>query len=82
MIDLVATLGRGPSSAKRSRLDVAVDGATAPVSGRVERIPVHVERGLNELSLRAIETPAPANPPPATPEQFVAVLGLHAENAR
>jgi hypothetical protein len=67
MIDLVATLGRGPSSAKRSRLDVAVDGATAPVSGRVERIPVHVERGLNELSLRAIETPAPANPPPGDP---------------
>jgi hypothetical protein len=80
-IVLVATLGRGPSSAKDSRLNVVVDGSAVPVSGRLERIPVQVERGLNELSLSAVETPAPANPPPATPEQVVAVLGLHAENA-
>jgi hypothetical protein len=78
---LVAVLGRGPSSGKRSRLDVAVDGTRAPVSGHVERIPVDVERGLNELSMRAVETPAPTGPPPATAEQVVAVLGLHAENA-
>ena len=74
-------LGRGPSSGKRSRLDVAVDGATAPVSGQVERIPVHVVRGLNEFSLRAVETPAPARPLPVTPEQTVLVAGLRAENA-
>src|SRR5262245_19519399 len=77
---LVAVLGRGPSSAKRSQLDVAVDGTRASVSGHVERMPVHVERGLNELSMRAVETPAPTGPPPATPEQVVAVFGLHAEN--
>ena len=33
-IDLVATLGRGASSAEGSRLTVVVDGTTAPVSGR------------------------------------------------
>jgi hypothetical protein len=80
-IVLVATLGRGPSSAKRSRLTVVVDGTSTPVSGRLERIPVHVERGLNEVSLRAVETPPPASPPATTPEQVVSVLGLHAENA-
>ena len=80
-VDLVAMLSRGPSSGKRSRLDVAVDGATAPVSGQVERIPVHVVRGLNEFSLRAVETPAPARPLPVTPEQTVLVAGLRAENA-
>jgi hypothetical protein len=81
-IDLVAAFGLGPSAAEGSRLTVVVDGTAAPVTGRIERIPVHVERGLNVLSMRAVETPARANPPSATPEQFVSVLGLHAENAR
>jgi hypothetical protein len=80
-IDLVAMLGRGPSAGRRSRLGVAVDGTTTPVSGRVERIPVHVERGLNKFSLRAVEIPPPTSPVPETPEQVVAVLGLRAEDA-
>ena len=81
-IDLVAAFGLGPSAVEGSRLTVVVDGTAAPVTGQIERIPVHVERGLNVLSMRAVETPARASPPSATPEQFVSVLGLHAENAR
>jgi hypothetical protein len=79
---LVGGLRRGPSAGAGSRLVLLAtpeggEPTVRPVEDRLEQIPVRLKRGLNEITLRLVETPEPKNPPSATPEQVAVVFGLH-----
>jgi hypothetical protein len=81
---LEGVLRTGPSAAAGSGLIIVAtslsrkDSAERAVRDRVGRIPVLVNRGLNEVRLRVIETPPPRpTPSGAAPEQVAAVEGLH-----
>jgi hypothetical protein len=82
MIGLEAMLRRGPSATAGSRLAVVAtsrdkDGSwSRAVQDRVARIPVAVRRGLNEIQLRAVETPSEKTPDRLA--QIIVVEGLHA----
>jgi hypothetical protein len=82
---LVGGLRRGPSAAAGSRLVLLAtpeggEPTVRPVEDRLEHIPVRLKRGLNEITLRLVETPEPKSPPEAIPEKVAVVFGLHVTN--
>jgi hypothetical protein len=83
---LVGDFRRGPSAAAGSRLSLLAtpeggETAARPVKDRLERIPVRLKRGLNEISLRIVETPGPKRRRAAALEQVAAARGLHVTTA-